>query len=278
MPDGETLKDIHLPMLGDHNILNAMAALSIAYEMKVAPPIMKKALAAFTGVKRRFTKTGVSKDITIIDDYAHHPIEIETVLKAARTAVERRVVAAQHVQMHSHGRLGIGRTTLDDLPAGRMLWELAGERGVIEKVREHLALWCPLARQKWELRHNKSPPERTRDRQCVPKCSAVRANARNATRSVVDPIAVGEEPPVCKLWRRREGPQPTFAQVVDLLRHSIHPVGMNKHGPARRNHRAVKEDEPIRKEASRQQRPTHVRCGSKSPVEHVLLIRRRARC
>jgi UDP-N-acetylmuramate--alanine ligase len=106
MPNGDTLNDIHLPMLGDHNILNAMAALSIAYEMKVAPPIMKKALAAFTGVKRRFTKTGVSHDITVIDDYAHHPIEIETVLKAARTAVAdtgARVIAV--MQPHRYSRL-----------------------------------------------------------------------------------------------------------------------------------------------------------------------------
>src|SRR5690606_11856781 len=81
------LRDIHLPMLGDHNVQNSLVALAIAQEMGVKPPIMKKALGKFTGVKRRFTKTGESHGITVIDDYAHHPVEIETVLKAARMGV-----------------------------------------------------------------------------------------------------------------------------------------------------------------------------------------------
>ena len=106
LPDERMLRDVHLPMLGQHNILNALAALCIAYEMNVAAPIMKKALEGFTGVKRRFTKTGVSHDITVIDDYAHHPIEIETVLKAARMAVAEnnaRVIAV--MQPHRYTRL-----------------------------------------------------------------------------------------------------------------------------------------------------------------------------
>ncbi|MEM7651189.1 MAG: UDP-N-acetylmuramate--L-alanine ligase [Pseudomonadota bacterium] len=106
MPDGSELKDVNLPMLGDHNVQNALVALAIAYEMDVKPPIMKKALENFTGVKRRFTKTGESHGVTVIDDYAHHPIEIETVLKAARMAVaenEGRVIAV--MQPHRYSRL-----------------------------------------------------------------------------------------------------------------------------------------------------------------------------
>ena len=106
MPDDSELKDVHLPMLGEHNIQNSLVALSIAYEMGVKPPIMKKSLAGFTGVKRRFTKTGESHGITVIDDYAHHPIEIETVLKTARTAVaenDGRVIAV--MQPHRYTRL-----------------------------------------------------------------------------------------------------------------------------------------------------------------------------
>ncbi len=100
------LRDVHLPMLGDHNVQNALVALSIAHEMGVPAPTMKKALANFTGVKRRFTNTGQSHGITIIDDYAHHPIEIETVLKAARMAVAEngaRVIAV--MQPHRYSRL-----------------------------------------------------------------------------------------------------------------------------------------------------------------------------
>ncbi len=100
------LRDVHLPMLGRHNVQNSLVALAIAHEMGVPAPILKKGLAGFTGVKRRFTKTGESHGITIIDDYAHHPIEIETVLKTARTAVKEngaKVIAV--MQPHRYTRL-----------------------------------------------------------------------------------------------------------------------------------------------------------------------------
>lgn len=102
----ETLKDVYLPMLGQHNVQNALSVLAIAHQMGVAPPIMKKALENFTGVKRRFTKTGEVNGITIIDDYAHHPVEIETVLRTARSAVKNtggRVIAVK--QPHRYSRL-----------------------------------------------------------------------------------------------------------------------------------------------------------------------------
>ncbi|MEM9469106.1 MAG: UDP-N-acetylmuramate--L-alanine ligase [Pseudomonadota bacterium] len=102
----ETLSDVFLPMLGEHNILNSLAALSIAHEMGVAFPIMKKAMANFSGVKRRFTKTGESNGITVIDDYAHHPVEIKAVLKAARQAVDqsgKKIIAV--MQPHRFTRL-----------------------------------------------------------------------------------------------------------------------------------------------------------------------------
>ena len=106
LPDGTDLKDVHLPMLGEHNVQNALVALAIAHEMGVPAPTLKKGLAAFTGVKRRFTKTGESHGVTIIDDYAHHPIEIETILKTARTAVaanNAKVIAV--MQPHRYTRL-----------------------------------------------------------------------------------------------------------------------------------------------------------------------------
>lgn len=100
------LKDVHLPMPGHHNVQNSLVALSVACTMNVAPPIMKKALAGFAGVKRRFTKTGETAGVTIIDDYAHHPVEIETVLKTARMMVSEnggRVIAV--MQPHRFTRL-----------------------------------------------------------------------------------------------------------------------------------------------------------------------------
>jgi len=100
------LRDVELSMLGRHNVQNSLAALAIAQQMGVTPPTMKKALSNFAGVKRRFTKTGEAGGITIIDDYAHHPIEIETVLKTARTAADEqggRVITV--MQPHRYSRL-----------------------------------------------------------------------------------------------------------------------------------------------------------------------------
>ncbi len=100
------IKDIKLSMLGRHNVQNSLVALGVAKEMGVPPETMKKALSNFGGVKRRFTKTGEVNAITIIDDYAHHPVEIDVVLKTARSAVSEQggqVIAV--MQPHRYTRL-----------------------------------------------------------------------------------------------------------------------------------------------------------------------------
>lgn len=92
-----------LPMLGQHNVQNALAAVAIAVEMDVDEHTLRSAFAGFRGVKRRFTKTGEANGVTIIDDYGHHPVEIAAVLKAARQAGARDVIAV--VQPHRYSRL-----------------------------------------------------------------------------------------------------------------------------------------------------------------------------
>ncbi len=92
-----------MPMVGDHNIRNALAAIAIAQEMGVEPDVLKRALMNFSGVKRRFTRTGVVNDVTIVDDYGHHPVEIAAVLAAARTSTRRNVIAV--VQPHRYSRV-----------------------------------------------------------------------------------------------------------------------------------------------------------------------------
>jgi UDP-N-acetylmuramate--alanine ligase len=92
-----------LPMLGQHNVQNALAAVAVATEMEIDDGTIRSAFAAFRGVKRRFTKTGETGGITIIDDYGHHPVEIAAVLKAARQAGARDVIAI--VQPHRYTRL-----------------------------------------------------------------------------------------------------------------------------------------------------------------------------
>jgi len=101
---GETLIcDLSLPMPGRHNALNATAALAVACELKCAPEKIRAALAAFSGVKRRFTRTGEWNGVTIIDDYGHHPVEIAAVLRAARSAARGKVIAV--AQPHRFTRL-----------------------------------------------------------------------------------------------------------------------------------------------------------------------------
>lgn len=97
------IEGLHLPMHGDHNVQNALAAVGLAVELAIDDDTIRRALAGFGGVKRRFTKTGVWNGVTVIDDYGHHPVEIAAVLKAARQATRREVVAV--VQPHRYTRL-----------------------------------------------------------------------------------------------------------------------------------------------------------------------------
>ena len=92
-----------MPMVGHHNIRNALAAIAIAQEMGIEPDVLRRALNDFSGVKRRFTRTGVVNDVTIVDDYGHHPVEIAAVLAAARTSTRRNVIAV--VQPHRYSRV-----------------------------------------------------------------------------------------------------------------------------------------------------------------------------
>src|SRR5580704_3111890 len=101
--DVHTIADLALPMPGRHNALNATAAIAVAHELGVADDVIRKALADFGGVKRRFTKTGEWNGVPIIDDYGHHPVEIAAVLRAARETSKGRVIAI--VQPHRYTRL-----------------------------------------------------------------------------------------------------------------------------------------------------------------------------
>ncbi|MGB3445109.1 MAG: UDP-N-acetylmuramate--L-alanine ligase [Xanthobacteraceae bacterium] len=97
------LADLVLPMPGRHNALNATAAIAVAHELGLDDDAIRKALAGFGGVKRRFTRTGEWNGVAIIDDYGHHPVEIAAVLKAARDSTKNKVIAV--VQPHRYTRL-----------------------------------------------------------------------------------------------------------------------------------------------------------------------------
>jgi UDP-N-acetylmuramate--alanine ligase len=92
-----------LPMPGDHNVSNALAAVAVARHLGMKSDEIRAALSGFKGVNRRFTKLGEVGGVTIIDDYGHHPVEIAAVLRAARQASEGRVIAVH--QPHRYTRL-----------------------------------------------------------------------------------------------------------------------------------------------------------------------------
>ncbi|MAS82979.1 MAG: UDP-N-acetylmuramate--L-alanine ligase [Legionellales bacterium] len=100
---GTHLEKVSLPMVGKHNVQNALAAVAIAQEMNASADKIRKGLAVFSGVKRRFTITGKAHGITIVDDYGHHPVEINAALAAARASTEKKVIAV--VQPHRYSRL-----------------------------------------------------------------------------------------------------------------------------------------------------------------------------
>ena len=104
MDGGETvLGECFLPMPGDHNVSNALAAVAVARHLGMAPESVREALAGFGGVNRRFTRVGEAGGVTVIDDYGHHPVEIAAALKAARQTCAGRVIAVH--QPHRYTRL-----------------------------------------------------------------------------------------------------------------------------------------------------------------------------
>ncbi|WP_319519560.1 UDP-N-acetylmuramate--L-alanine ligase [uncultured Martelella sp.] len=97
------LENLTLPMPGRHNVSNATAAIAVADRLHISEDDIRKGLAAFGGVKRRFTLVGEWNGVQIFDDYGHHPVEIRSVLGAARAACNGRIIAVH--QPHRYSRL-----------------------------------------------------------------------------------------------------------------------------------------------------------------------------
>jgi UDP-N-acetylmuramate--alanine ligase len=97
------LNGLRLPMPGRHNVSNATAAIAVAQRLGISVEDIAKGIAAFGGVKRRFTLTGVVNGVSVYDDYGHHPVEIKAVLRAAREACSGRIIAVH--QPHRYSRV-----------------------------------------------------------------------------------------------------------------------------------------------------------------------------
>ncbi len=162
-PGGATtvLGEIRLPMAGEHNVLNALAAIAVGRELGAPEKAIRKGLAGFGGVKRRFTFTGQARGVRVVDDYGHHPVEIASVLKAARAVTNGRVIAV--VQPHRYTRLrdlfqefcrafndADVVIVADVYPAGEAPIEGADRDALVEGLKRHghrhvLALQSPAA-------------------------------------------------------------------------------------------------------------------------------------
>ena len=100
--ENSLLGEIRLPMPGMHNVVNSLAAVTVAELFNVPFTTLKEALESFPGVQRRFTKRGVAAGVTVIDDYGHHPAEIKAVLLAARQMADKRIAVL--FQPHRYSR------------------------------------------------------------------------------------------------------------------------------------------------------------------------------
>lgn len=104
------IEGMFLPMAGEHNVQNALAAITVALELGATDDQIRQSLAEFGGVKRRFSQVGEwhpvagEAPVRIVDDYGHHPVEIEAVLKAARAMVGQGHLIAV-AQPHRYSRL-----------------------------------------------------------------------------------------------------------------------------------------------------------------------------
>jgi UDP-N-acetylmuramate--alanine ligase len=101
---GRDLGNLDLPLLGEHNILNSLAAIGVALELQINMQLIKEALKRFGGIQRRFEFKGEAKEIKVFDDYGHHPTEIRATLKAAK---EGFLIGSQNSGSGTHeaGRL-----------------------------------------------------------------------------------------------------------------------------------------------------------------------------
>jgi UDP-N-acetylmuramate--alanine ligase len=145
---------VHMP--GEHNVLNALAVIAVADELEVPLDVTREAIAGFHGVQRRFTvlgrpvrkKGGTSGEVMIVDDYGHHPAEIEATLDAAQSGFDRRVVVAFQPHRYTRTKLLFDDFTrafdkadvlvvTDVYPAGEKPIEGATGEALAEAIRAH---------------------------------------------------------------------------------------------------------------------------------------------
>jgi len=102
--NGENVGEVTLSVPGTHNVKNSLAAIAVALELDIPWNRIRKGLEKFKGVHRRFEIKGETKGVMVVDDYAHHPTEIEATLETAKTGWKRRIIAVFQPHLYSRTR------------------------------------------------------------------------------------------------------------------------------------------------------------------------------
>ncbi len=100
----QELGEVELSLPGTHNVKNSLASIAVGLELEIPWEKIRKGLSGFKGVSRRFEIKGTEKGIMVIDDYAHHPTEIEASLKGARSGWKRRIICVFQPHLYSRTR------------------------------------------------------------------------------------------------------------------------------------------------------------------------------
>ena len=109
---GSAVAELNWPLIGEHNVMNALAAIAAARHAGVEPARATQALGSFRGVKRRMENRGVIGEVTVYDDFAHHPTAIETTLRGLRARVAGARIVAVFEPRSNTMKLGVHREQL----------------------------------------------------------------------------------------------------------------------------------------------------------------------
>jgi UDP-N-acetylmuramate: L-alanyl-gamma-D-glutamyl-meso-diaminopimelate ligase len=144
---GRSVAAVSWDLIGEHNVLNALAAIGAAQHAGIAPERAAQALSAFRGVKRRMEVRGVVGDVTVYDDFAHHPTAIETTLRGLRARVGAARILAVLEPRSNTMKLGVHREQLaPSLKIADKTWFFAPPnlgwdlRGAVSSMGERVSL------------------------------------------------------------------------------------------------------------------------------------------
>jgi UDP-N-acetylmuramate--alanine ligase len=114
--NGESIGEATLQVPGEHNVRNSLAAVAVGLELEIPWENIRQGLEKFKGVHRRFEIKGEARGVMVVDDYAHHPTEIQQTLKGAKSGWKRRIIAVFQPHLYSRTRdfhEEFGRSLLD---------------------------------------------------------------------------------------------------------------------------------------------------------------------